>query len=287
MRDTVRIYYRLTKPGIIYGNALAAIGGFLLASKGQFDLLLFAAMLAGSSLVIASGCVFNNYLDREIDAHMARTKKRALVSGRVSGRNALIYATILGLIGFTVLAAYTNWLTVAIGLVGIFFYVIVYGFAKRRSVHGTLVGTISGATPPVAGYCAVTGRLDLGALLLFLILVFWQMPHFYAIAIYRSKDYAAAKLPVLPVVKGLQATKIQMLVYVIGFMLATALLTSFGYTGYAYLVAMMLVGFIWLKSSLQGFSAPDSDIWAHKMFKFSLVALLIFCLMISVDNVLA
>lgn len=286
MQDVVKTYYRLTKPGIIYGNALAAIGGFLLASKGQFDVLLFAAMLVGSSLVIASGCVFNNYLDREIDARMARTKKRALVSGRVSGRNALIYATILGLIGFTVLAAYTNWLTVAIGLVGIFFYVIVYGFAKRRSVHGTLVGTISGATPPVAGYCAVTGRLDLGALLLFLILIFWQMPHFYAIAIYRSKDYAAAKLPVLPVVKGLMATKIQMLAYVIAFMLATALLTRFGYTGYAFLAVMTLVGFVWLRLSLQGFSATDSNLWARSTFKYSLIVLLVFCLMISVDNAL-
>jgi len=248
---------------------------------------LFAAMLTGSSLVIASGCVFNNYLDREIDAHMARTKKRALVSGRVSARNAIIYATLLGLVGFTVLATYTNRLTVAIGLVGIVFYVIVYGFAKRHSVHGTLVGTISGATPPVAGYCAVTGRLDLGAVLLFLILVFWQMPHFYAIAMYRAKDYAAAKLPVLPVVKGEQITKIQMLVYVIGFMLATALLTGFGYTGYVFLAVMTLIGLIWLKSSLQGFTAPDSNLWARKMFKFSLVALVVFCLMISVDNALA
>jgi len=287
MRDTLTTYYQLTKPGIIYGNALAAIGGFLLASKGHFDLLLFAAMLVGSSLVIASGCVFNNYLDREIDANMARTKKRALVSGRVSGASALVYASVLGLVGFTALAAYTNWLTVGIGVVGIVFYVIVYGFAKRHSVHGTLVGAISGATPPVAGYCAVTGHFDLGALLLFLILVFWQMPHFYAIAMYRAKDYAAAKIPVLPVVKGLQVTKVQMLVYVISFVFATALLTRFGYTGYSYLAAMTLVGVVWLKKCLQGFSAPNSDIWARSMFKFSLIALLVFCLMISIDNVLA
>ena len=287
MLDTVNTYYRLTKPGIIYGNALAAIGGFMLASQGQFDVPLFAAILTGSSLVIASGCVFNNYLDREIDALMGRTRQRALVSGEVSGRNAIAYATVLSLAGFAVLAAYTNWLTVAIGLVGIVFYVVVYGFAKRHSVHGTLIGTISGATPPVAGYCAVTGRFDMGALLLFLILVFWQMPHFYAIAMYRANDYAAAKLPVLPLVKGLQATKIQILVYIIGFMLATALLTSFGYTGYVYLAVMTLVGFIWLKTSLQGFAASDNNLWARKMFKFSLIVLLVFCLMISVDTTLA
>ena len=287
MRDRLKTYYYLTKPGIIYGNGLAAIGGFLLASRGQFNIWLFLAMLAGSSLVIASGCVFNNYLDRKIDARMARTKKRALACGRVSGRNALIYASILGASGFILLAAFTNWLTVAIGLMGIVFYVIIYGFTKRHSVHGTLVGTISGATPPVAGYCAVTGRLDMGAILLFLILVFWQMPHFYAIAIYRAKDYAAAKLPVLPVVKGIRATKIQMLAYVLGFILVSAMLTVSGYTGYVYLATMMIVGLVWLWRSLQGFGVSNDIVWARKMFGFSLVALLIFCLMISIDNVLA
>lgn len=287
MSETFKTYYRLTKPGIIYGNGLATIGGFLLASKGVIDGLLFLAVLTGSSLVIASGCVFNNYLDRKIDAQMARTKRRALASGKIPGRNALVYASVLGLIGFSVLAAYTNWLTVITGLVGIFFYVIIYGYAKRHSVHGTLIGTISGSTPPVAGYLAVTGNLDIAAVLLFLIMVCWQMPHFYAIAIYRAKDYSAAKIPVLPVVHGLRATKIQMLAYTITFVVATSLLTVFGFTGYVYLIAMMITGIVWLKLCLEGFNAPDTNLWARKMFRFSLLALLVFNFMISIDSFLA
>ena len=167
-----KTYYQLIKPGIIRGNAIPATAGFFLASRGNVSYLLLLETLAGISLVIASGCVFNNYLDRHIDKKMARTKNRAIVQGLVSKQQALTYASVLGLLGLIILAVHTNWLTVAIGVAGLFFYVIVYGIAKRRSVHSTLIGSISGALPPVAGYTAVTGRLDAVAITLFFILVF-------------------------------------------------------------------------------------------------------------------
>jgi len=112
VQQTVKAYYRLTKPGIIYGNAITALAGFLLASRGHIDIILGIATLLGISLVIASACVFNNYLDQGIDIKMARTKKRALVTGVIKGQAALVYAVILGIVGFTALAAYTNALTV-------------------------------------------------------------------------------------------------------------------------------------------------------------------------------
>lgn len=277
-----KTYYQLAKPGIVYGNALAAIGGFLLASHGHVDLGLFLAMLLGVSLVMASGCVYNNYIDRGIDKLMSRTDKRVLVTGTVSARSALVYATILGLVGICLLLL-TNILTALLGLIGFIAYVVLYGIGKRRTVHGTLIGSISGAIPPVIGYCAVSGRIDGAALLLFVILVFWQMPHFYAIATYRRKDYVAAGLPVLPVKLGMRVTKVQILVYIVGFVAACTLLTVLGYTGYAYLITMLLVGLYWLSLALPGFKTHDDDRWARKVFGGSLVVLLVFSFMISID----
>jgi heme o synthase len=189
-------YYWLVKPGIIYGNALTAMAGFLLADRGRFDVVLFLAMLAGICLVMASGCVFNNVWDRQADSKMERTKNRALVTGEISTTNALAYGTVLGLIGFGLLYFYTNALTTLIAAIGFAFYVLVYTPLKHRTVYGTLLGAVAGAVPPVVGYCAVTNELDIGAWLLFLILVVWQMPHFYAIGINRFDDYKAAGIPI-------------------------------------------------------------------------------------------
>ncbi|HSW98437.1 MAG TPA: heme o synthase [Candidatus Saccharimonadales bacterium] len=285
----LQTYYRLTKPGIIYGNALNVAAGYFLAA-GVLRHFIFGrllAVLAGSALVVASGCVCNNYIDRGIDHRMARTKKRALVSGAVSGRAALTYGAILGVAGFAVLAAWTNWLTVAVGAVGMLFYVVLYSIGKRASVHGTLIGSVSGAVPPVAGYTALTGHLDAGAWILFAILVAWQMPHFYAIAIYRFNDYKNAGLPVLPVVKGLRHTKIQIAAYIAAFVVATSLLTVYGYTGVIYLVVTAALGIMWFIKALQGFRRGIDDAkWARKLFFFSLVITLALDIMLSVGALL-
>lgn len=281
--DKVKTYYKLTKPGIIRGNLISATAGFLLASKGDIDGLLLLYTLFGISLVIASGCVFNNYLDRNIDKKMSRTKTRAIVTGEISGIHAIIFASILGFIGTVTLLLFTNLITAFLGLIALFFYVIVYGYYKRNSIHGTLVGSISGSMPPVAGYLAVTGSFDIGAFLLFLILATWQMPHFYAIAIYRLKDYKAASLPVLPAVKGINVTKKHMIAYTILFSLSVILLWVSGYTGLTYLIVMLATSAWWLRIGLRGFNTKDDNKWAKSVFKSSLFVLLIFSFMISID----
>lgn len=278
-----KTYFSLTKPGIIFGNIITAIGGFFLASKGQIDIVLLFATIIGLSFIIASACVFNNVIDRDIDVKMARTKNRALVKHRVSALNAILYASVLGILGSLTLVLFTNLLTLCIAFIGFVFYVIVYGIWKRRSVYGTVIGSISGAVPPVVGYCAVSNQFDLGAFLLFLILVLWQMPHFYAIAIFRSTDYAAASIPVLPLKKGTQETKIQMLVYIIAFIIATLLLTVFGITGSAYFIVALLLGLFWLFVGVKGFTTDDDKKWARKMFRTSLIVLTLLCMMMSVD----
>ena len=249
-------------------------------------MVLFLATLFGTSLVIASACVFNNYIDRGLDVHMARTKRRALVTGTISGRQALIFATCLGLLGISLLAAFTNWLVVLIGLIAFVDYVVLYGWSKRRSVHGTIVGSISGAAPITAGYTAVTNHVGLGAALLFLVLVIWQMPHFYAIAMYRYSDYKKAKLPVLPVVKGMAHTKIQIIIYVCAFVLATLQLTVFKYTGYTFAAVMLIVGTGWIWLALKGFNDVDDGKWARQMFRYSLIVILIFSVILSVGSLL-
>lgn len=286
-RSTAKLlkdYYLLTKPGIIRGNAITATAGFFLATGSTLDIRTFLAMLGGLSFVIASGCVFNNYIDRGIDKKMSRTKDRALVSGTISPRVALIYGVILLITGVLLLAVYTNKLTAAIALLGFVFYVAVYGVAKRKSVHGTVVGSISGAVPPVVGYCAVTNDVDLVAALLFLILVLWQMPHFYAIAMYRLQDYRAAGIPVLPIVKGLDATKKQMTIYVLAFAAVAPWLWVIGYTGYMYLAVVLVLSALWIRLSLQ---SDVSDAWAGKMFGFSLVILTSLSAAIIAESILA
>ncbi len=234
--------------------------------------------------MIASACVLNNIIDRNIDKVMARTKQRALANGLITLPNAFIYALVLGLVGYAVLAIYTNLLTLTIALTGMFFYVVLYGLAKRGSVHSTLVGSVSGAVPIVVGYVAVTNQFDGAALLLFMILAFWQMPHFYAIATYRLKDYKAAKLPVLPAVKGLEITKFQIMIYITAFAVANFLLYAFGYTGLIYLIVMVGLSIIWFIRGLDGFNSPNSTIWGRRMFLFSLVVISVLAIMLSLNH---
>jgi protoheme IX farnesyltransferase len=287
MNSRLKDYVTLAKPGIVIGNAITTVGGFFLALQGhRFPILTFVAALLGICLVMAAGCVCNNYLDREIDAKMARTKKRALVEGTISARNALLFATALGLAGLLVLAYGANPLSALLGIIGFVFYVWIYGFAKRHSVHGTLVGSIPGGIAAVVGYASVSNRMDAGAWILFLIMVVWQMPHFYAIAIYRLHDYQEAGIPVLPAVAGMKAAKFQIVAYIAAFLAVSLLLTAYGYTGFIYLIVMAGVGSAWLWMAVQGLTTPYDAVWARKIFKFSLVVVMVLSIMVSVGPVL-
>lgn len=276
----------MTKPGIVRGNLLTVIAGYLLAAKGHFLFTSFLGVSVGTALVIASACVVNNYIDRDIDKKMERTKKRALVTGEVAPRSAFVLASALGVVGFLTLTAYTNSVTVIVGLVAYIFYVAIYAVAKRASYHGTLVGAIPGALPPVAGYVAVTGALDFGAILLFLVMFFWQMPHFYAIAIYRRKEYEAAGIPVIAVAKSVAATKRAIMWYILAFAVTAVCLAISGYASITYLCSMLLVSVLWFLLGLRGFKTTHSDTWARSMFRFSLIVTLVFSIMISIDNLL-
>ena len=278
-------YLQVTKPGIIFGNLISVIGGFLLASKGSLDVPLFILTMVGVSLVVASGCVFNNYIDRDIDCIMERTKNRALVRGLIAPGVSLWYATALGVAGIALLYFAANPLAALLAVLGFLVYVGVYSlYMKRHSVYGTLVGSLSGAAPPVIGYCAVSGQFDSGALILLAIFSLWQMQHSYAIAIFRFKDYQAANIPVLPVVKGIPVAKLHITLYILAFMVPTLMLFLGGYAGYKYLVVATAVSVWWLGMALSGYKAAvDDSLWARKLFMFSIVTITCLSVMMSVD----
>ncbi|STQ74216.1 heme o synthase [Hafnia alvei] len=278
-------YLQVTKPGIIFGNLISVIGGFFLASKGSLDVPLFIATMVGVSLVVASGCVFNNYIDRDIDKIMERTKNRVLVKGLIAPKVTLTYATLLGLAGVALLYVAANPLAALLAVIGFIVYVGVYSlYMKRHSVYGTLIGSLSGAAPPVIGYCAVSNEFDAGALILLAIFSLWQMPHSYAIAIFRFKDYQAANIPVLPVVKGISVAKNHITLYIVAFMVATLMLSLGGYAGYKYLVVAAAVSVWWLGMALSGYKkAVDDRVWARKLFVFSIVTIICLSVMMSVD----
>lgn len=280
----VNEYYRLAKPGMVYGNLLTTIAAFLFASGWQnlyARSFVFLATVVGLSLVIASACVFNNYLDRDMDKNMERTKNRALVTGIITPTSALVYGSLLGISGYLPLYFFANALTAYVAAFGWFAYVVLYSIAKRGSSHGALVGSVSGGVPIVVGYTAVTGQIDYVALLLFVILALWQMPHFYAIALYRMDDYKKAGVPVLPIQKGIQRTKIEIVVYMFLYLCAAASLTVFGFAGITYLAVVSVFGLLWLIRSSIGFTTADDTSWAKRLFLFSLVVLSTFSLALA------
>lgn len=276
-------YYLITKPGIILGNLITLAAGFLLASKGQIDFWLFFETLMGLTFIMASACVFNNYIDRHLDKKMQRTKNRALVIGLIPVRNAIIFGAILGIIGAVILFAFTNLLTLFVAAIGFFVYVVLYSLWKSRTIYGTAIGSVAGAVPPVVGYCAVSNQLDIGAIILFAMLVLWQMPHFYAIAAYHYDDYKAAKIPLLPLIKGMHLAKIHMVVYIISFILVASLLTYFNYTGYVYLAITLIIGALWLALCIKGFTSKNDSLWGKQMFQLSLVLITAICAAIPFD----
>ena len=284
MSDAIKSYVLAAKPGIIFGNLITAAGGFFLAARGQIDIAVMLPTFIGISMVVACGCIFNNCIDRNLDRKMLRTRNRPLARGLISPIIAVCYAALLGIGGAALIGSAANMLSVVIVLAGLAIYVVVYSlYLKRNSVYGTLIGSLAGAAPPLAGYCAVSGRFDTGALILLAIFSLWQMPHCYAIAIFRFDDYAAAEIPVLPVKQGMPAVKKHIFGYILAFIAATLMPTFGGYTGDSYLAVAAALGLFWLYLAWSGYKTSDDGLWAKKMFVFSILSIFILSVMMAMD----
>lgn len=288
MERHTKSYLRLIKPGITLSNTLSGVAGFFLAASVLgFTLSTFIGAVFGIALIIASACVANNILDRDIDKSMKRTLKRDVANGNITIPKAFAFCVLLGLTGFALLIILTNTLTFLLGVIAYIWYVAVYGIAKRTTPFSTIIGGVAGALPPVAGYTALTGQIDAAAVLLFLILFFWQLPHFYAIAMFRKEDYSEANLPVWSVKYGMKSTKLQILVSVILYAIVTSLLYFYGYVGITYLVLSSLLSLYWIYKGVSLYRLRNSVKWARTMFGVSLMVLLSMLALISVGGYLA
>ncbi|CAI3106058.1 Protoheme IX farnesyltransferase [Acinetobacter calcoaceticus] len=275
-------YLFLTKPGILFGNFITTLGGFFLAAQGSIDILLLLLTLLGTTLVVASGCVVNNVIDQDIDTQMQRTQNRALVKKTISPSVALIYAFVLGLIGFSILWFGVNAYAFLFAIIGFIVYVGFYSlWTKRTSIHQTVIGSISGASPPVIGYTAVTHHFDVAALLLFLAYALWQMPHSWAIAIYRFDDYKNAGIPILPVARSIYRTKVECVIYILLFAAVLNGLYCFGYTNIFFLVTFNALTAYWFYLSIIGFKAENDQLWAKRFFLYSVILITLLSLSFS------
>jgi protoheme IX farnesyltransferase len=280
-----RPYLQLTKPGIVIGNLVSVTGGFLLASKGNVNWCMGFMVVLSVALIVASGCVVNNIIDRDIDGLMKRTRNRPMVTGRITVRTALVYACVLGVAGTSILYGATPCvLPVVLVLLGYIVYVGLYSlYFKRNSIHGTLIGSISGAMPPVVGYCAASGRFDAAAATLLVMFSLWQIPHSYAIAMFRARDYGAASIPVVPVVKGFATAKRHIVFYIVAFTATTLMLGILGYVGKAYMLAALFCGSYWFRLGLKGWTASDDAKWARKVFFTSIAIVIVLSAAMSLD----
>ncbi len=265
-------FLELSKIRMVPMVLITTLYGYFLAG-GAADLVNLVSLLVAISLVSAGSAALNNYLEKDYDARMERTKNRALPTGRMTSMTALIFGVSMVLAGVFFLLAKINLLTAFVMLLASFLYVMVYTPMKRWSWFNTFVGAIPGALPPVAGWTAATGEMGWGAVVLFLILFTWQHPHFFAIAVMHKDDYERAGFKMLSVVDvtGVK-TKRQVAVYMILLFLVSLLPTALGITGKFYLVGAVLLGLYFGFSSLK-FILDKNLVRARKLFFDSLIYL--------------
>lgn len=270
-----RDYIEITKPGINKSNLIATFAGYFVAAEiMELNFLKLLLTLLGTALTIAGSCTLNNFIDRDIDPLMERTKRRPVAEGRIKPAVALWYGLTLAFSGLVVLAAGVNYLACVVAFAGLFVYVVIYSmWLKRSSTLNTVVGGISGAVSPVVGWVAVTSSIDLNAWALFLVLFMWQPPHFFALAMRRSEDYRTAGIPMLPVVKGFYETKKQTLFFTTLLLLSSLILFYTGALGLFYLTIALVLGGIYIILSIRGFFVKDDRQWANQMFFYSLIYL--------------
>lgn len=278
-------FMALIKIGIVNSNLITTFTGLWLALhfSGQsflnnLDIVFFT--VAGSSLIIAGSCAINNYVDRDIDHLMERTKTRPTVTGKVIPVKVLGLGIFLIGLG-TLFLFFTTVTATVIGLLGVFSYVFLYTlWSKRQLVSNTIIGSISGAVPPLIGWAAVDANLDIMAWALFVLMFVWQPPHFYALAMRRVKEYKAAGIPMLPVVKGFKTTKKHILIWVIALLPIPFFLTKLGIP---FLILANLLNLGWLALGIYGYRIKDDIKWAKLMFLYSLQYLtIIFVAMVIV-----
>jgi len=235
-------YLSLTKPRIVFLLLVTAYATMWVAARGSPPALLSLWTLLGGALAAGASNAINCYLDRDVDAIMARTRKRPLPTGRLRPVSALWFGITLSAVAFLVLAAFVNLVTALLAVAGIVYYDAIYtAWLKRRTPQNIVIGGAAGAIAPLLGWASVTGRVELPAIVLFLIIFLWTPPHFWSLALNQVQDYQRAGIPMLPVVFGERVTHRQILLYTVALALVTLLLYPFEVVGKVYLLTTLLL----------------------------------------------
>jgi protoheme IX farnesyltransferase len=281
-----RDYVSLAKPGIVRMCLITTAGGLGLAGRDA-DWLVWVAALIGSALAVASANAFNMIWERQSDQKMMRTRNRPIASGRMSAASACAFAGGVGAAGLLILWAGTNALTAVLALFALVSYVLIYTPMKFHTPLALVVGAVPGAVPPLLGWTAATGSLGMPGLILFGILLAWQMPHFLAIAMFQKEDYARAGIKVVPLVRGDFVAKIQAIAWAAVLLVVSLLLTPLGVTGGLYLAVAAVLGIGFLVWAITGLWAEANANWARRFFFASLAYLPILTLAIVLDVALS
>jgi protoheme IX farnesyltransferase len=303
--DTVRAYIALTKPRIIELLLVTTVPAMVLATRdlpgaggvrGAVDwagwgAVVFWTMLGGT-LAAGSANAINCYLDRDIDQLMTRTRRRPLPAHDVEPERAVLFGLVLGVISITLMAWFVNLVAAFLTLLAIGFYVVVYTvLLKRTTTQNIVIGGAAGALPPVIGWAAVTGNVGVPALLLFALVFYWTPPHFWALSLRIRRDYAAAGVPMLPVVKGIPETTRQIALYTVLMVAISLVLWAVARMGAIYLVAALVLGaiFLWQAYGLwrRGSSEEASTAGAIRLYRYSISYLSLLFLAVAIDALVA
>ncbi len=286
LRALVKSYLDLTKLPIVLLLLFTTVTTMVIAANGIPDINILIPTLIGGAFAAAGASAINQYIDRDMDAMMARTARRPIPSGRVAPLNALIFG--MGLLAWAVLvlAMWVNWLAAVLALFGGLYYVILYTLIlKRNTVVNILIGGGAGAVPVLVGWAAVTGTLSFQAFILFAIIFYWTPPHSWALALLVNKDYTLANVPMMPVAHGEEATRRQILLYSVQLVLITLLPLPFKFLGGIYIVTAALLGVGMIYTAVKLIQKADGAA-ARTMYKYTTSYLAFLFLVMIVDRLL-
>ncbi len=284
-RQRVRDFFILSKPLIVALLLVTTFGGLVAGGKAWPSPALTLWTMLGGALAAAGSSALNQYIDRDLDKQMQRTAKRPLAAGRLEGPEGLSFGLALCLVSYYILAGMVNLTAALLSLAGIFYYVIFYSILlKKATVQNIVIGGGAGAIPPMVGWAAAAGHLNLAAWILFLIIFMWTPPHFWALAIVRLRDYERAGVPMLPVVKGEHAARGQILIYTVLLVATTMLLPLIHATGTIYLVSAIVLGAMLIFAAWRVWRIPGNKV-AWNMYRWSSMYLAFIFLALIIDAV--
>ena len=279
-------YIKLTKPRIIPLLLITAIGGMLLGAKETPNITTILTVLIGGSLASGGASSINQYLEHDIDTKMSRTNDRPIATGTIKPINALIFGIVLNIISLFVFIIYTNLLSGLLAIGATIFYVVIYTIILKRSTHQNIViGGAAGAIPPIIGWTAVTGSIGIPALILFAIIFIWTPPHFWALSLILKDDYAAAKIPMLPVVHGIEKTKKEIFKYSILVFITTLTLIFAENIGMIYMIPAFVLGLFFIYLSWDLLKSEEIK-KAKSLFYYSMLYLSIIFIAIMIDSLI-